>query len=150
MVTACFAILVTLFALSVFSQKVSAADENQIIVYGYVKDAGGTGIVGADVLIEMTSISHSVTTTTSGYYTWTFQGNEWEPGDTIVVTATYNSEQVFNDPPYTTIAEEYIVHIDLQFTTGVPEFGTLVGFFAASGLVASVALVLLGVKREDT
>jgi len=152
LVTVCLMLLFALVALSAVSERVLAADDNPFVVDGYVKDAGGIGIVGADVSIEMKhsgggSTTHDVVTGDGGYYSDYFDGPEWEPGDTIVVTATYNSEQVVS--PEEEATTDYYIQINLQFTAGIPELGSLLGFFVASGLVACVALVALGTGRKD-
>lgn len=133
---------------SMFSQ--DAAAETVIkIVDGHVLDSGGNPINGADVSVSTYNgatwiNTYSTTTDSAGFYTITIAPADWNVGYKIEAQATYNSQQVTDS----VIADDSFGQtINLQFPLGIPQFGTLVGFFVAAGLVAVVAAVFLTKKR---
>ncbi len=134
--------------LSSLPTKVSA-DAGPFIVDGFVTDAGGRAIVGAPVVAVMKNgatviDTQSSTTDDGGFYTITLATDQWEPGYTVTSTATYNSEQVSDT---ITIVDMPFADIDLQFPFEIPQFGSILGFVVAAGLVGAVAAVFL-VRRN--
>ena len=127
-----------------------SADAGLVAVDGTVTDSAGRPISGADVVIVMMNGTTTVDTTTwttdvNGFYTVSFAANIWEPGFNVISTATFNSVQVFDN---TTVGADPFVTIDLKFPFEIPQFGSILGFVAAAGLVGVVAVVFLAKKSK--
>lgn len=144
--------LVALFAFSAaisLSSKPASADVATKIIDGHVYDSSGDPQPGAQVSVStyngLTWVNTQTTTTDgAGFYTITIAPGDWNVGYRIVVDATYNSDQVSE----TVIADaSFGQTVNLQFSLGIPQFGTLVGLFAAGAVVAGVAVVFLRKKR---
>ncbi len=119
------------------------------IIDGHVYDPNGDPLEGADVSVSIYNgatwiNTYSTTTDQDGFYTITIAPSDWNVGYNITVEATFNSEQVSD----TIVADATFGQtVDLQFPLGIPQFGTIIGFFVAAGLIAVVAIVFLKKKR---
>ena len=122
-----------------------------VIVDGNVTDAGGRPLVGASVVVVMmngaTPVDTKTTTTDGdGFYTVQVGLDVWETGYTVTSTATFNSVQTSDSA---TIVDDFpFLTIDLQFEFEIPQFGSILGFVAAAGLVGVVAVVFLTRKGK--
>lgn len=113
------------------------------IVQGYVNDTVGNPLEGALVTVEIIAqVGGSVrdtqtdTTGSDGYYMVTFDLNKWDIGDTIRVTATYDSDQQSNQIVANGDASQ---QVDVNFGFTIPEFSSLFGLVAALAAVVCVA-----------
>jgi hypothetical protein len=127
-----------------------SANAGPYVVDGKVTDAAGRPLVGADVTVVMkngaTPIDTQTTTTDGdGFYTVDVGHDLWVPGYEVISTATYNSVQTSDN---TTVGIDPFATIDLQFPFEIPQFGSILGFVAAAGLVGVVAVVFLARKSK--
>jgi hypothetical protein len=127
---------------------VSAAGPS--IIDGKVTDSVGRPIVGAAVTVVMkngtlTVDTASNTTDGDGFYTISFAVDKWAPGFNVTATATYNSVQTSDNA---TVDDGGFATIDLQFPFEIPQFGSILGFVAAAGLIGAVAVVFLVRKNK--
>jgi len=145
-VVASFAILMMLLALPMLASP-AVAETSPLGVYGYVRDSANNPVVGASVLVWIvTPTNHLRTTTDSdGYYTVVFPMANWTMGNTITVTAT--SGLGTSLPNETTITDNPM-EIWVDYSTAIPEFGSLMGALVAAVLVAVVAVVAIGTRRQ--
>jgi preprotein translocase subunit SecG len=117
-------------------------------VRGYVWDNMGNPVPSTPVTINIllqsdssTRATSSVTTNSGGFFSHSFLGSEWDPGDTIQVIATYNADQRTNSTAATVDAIQYV---NVTFPYEIPEFGpSWIGLIAAGGSVAVVGIALL-------
>jgi len=114
------------------------------IVQGYVNDTVGTPLEGALVTVEIIAQAGGIvrdtqtdTTGSDGYYMVTFgDASKWDIGDTILATATYDSNQKSNQ----TIADDSgVQQVNVNFDFAIPEFSSLLGLVAALAAVVCVA-----------
>jgi hypothetical protein len=79
-------------------------------------------------------------TWSDGYFSVTFAGTDWVEGDDIVVVAVKagNGGEAINYSVADDVSDQ---NVDVHFETAIPQFGGLVGAFAAAGLVGAVAIV---------
>ena len=122
-------------------------------VRGYIKDNMGNELEGAHVLVEI-MVGETTTVRTSdtydsesdGFYSVLFGAFDWEIGDNIVVTSTYNSNVEDNS----TLADSNAIQwVNVTYPYEIPQFGGWVGLAVTGGLVAAVALVILGMPRKQ-
>ena len=146
--------VVTVFAALVFVSLMSmsgpaAAGPLNLTVYGWVYDSGGLPIEGADIVVEVragTFPSEASTTDSDGFYQVEFDLADWNVGDTVRTTATYNAQQEYDEA----IADAgSTVGIDIHFTFEIPEFGSFPGVVIATVLVGSVALMSIRRRRAQ-
>ncbi len=127
----------------------AAAGPLNLTVYGWVYDSGGLPIEGADVVVQVQAgVFHSEASTTDvdGFYQVEFDLSYWNIGDTIRTTATYNTEQEFEEE----IADaDGTLQIDVNFAFAIPEFGSFPGVIIATVLVGSVALMSMRRRRAQ-
>lgn len=117
-------------------------------VRGYVWDNAGTPLASTPVTIKIlkqsdnsTRATISVTTNSVGFFSHSFLSSEWDPGDTIEVIATHNTDQRTNSTNATVDALQYV---NVTFPYEIPEFGpSWIGLIAAGGSIAVVGLALL-------
>jgi hypothetical protein len=115
------------------------------VVWGYITDSLGSPLDGAAVTVEVITPSLTVrdtqtdTTGSDGYYMFTFDRAVWDIGDTIRVTAVYDSSPQSNQ----TVADDSgSQQIDVNFGFVIPEFGSLV-----ISMVVSVTIVCFAALR---
>jgi len=83
-----------------------------------------------------------------GWYAVIFPDGQWGQLDTIQVIAVPPGG---GDPAENTTScnEEGSQYVDVHFETAIPQFGSLVGAFAATCLVGSIAVVTIRKKRSS-
>jgi hypothetical protein len=116
-----------------------------LTVYGFVKDNAGNPVDGAGVVVTdvQTTASQATTTDSSGFYIVEFDLAQWNVGDTIRVVATFNSVQEENT---TTASDLGTEQVDINYTTEIPEFGSVAGSLVAVIAVAGVATLFVWKK----
>lgn len=121
-------------------------------VRGYVRDVDGKFIEDIPITFNVRWASddtvRSTLTDTSdetGYYSVTFGPSDWDIGDRIQVIATHGGNQESNSTTANSVAFQWC---NVTFPYAIPEFGSMVGFVIAGGLVAAVAAVFLVSKRK--
>jgi hypothetical protein len=124
------------------------------VVQGYVYDNAGNKLGGATVtVVVMNSTTHLVrdtqtdTTGSDGYYMVSFDPNKWDIGDTIRARATSGSVQ--SDANQTIANESGAQDLDVHFKTAIPQFGSVLGFCVAAGLVCAVGLAFVSRRRKN-
>jgi len=131
----------------------SASASGFKVVQGHVYDEDGNLLTGINVKVEMinqtthlpTATDYS-TTESDGMYGVTFDlFSVWETGDTIRVTATYNSVDQVNE---TTANSGPSQVVDVHFPTAIPQFGSMLGFAVAAGVVCVVGIGFLTFSRK--
>ena len=142
-----FAIALGATAVASFADN-AAAGSGPLPVFGYVYDVEGTPIEGASVVVEVLASGATLadTTDSSGRYDVTFDLSDWETGNTIEATATYDSQEDTESgvaPAFGTL------QIDIQFSFAIPEFGSFPGVVIATVLVGSVALMSMRRRRAQ-
>ena len=121
-----------------------------VIVDGTVTDSAGRPMVGVHVVVVMkngTTLLDTQTSTTDsdGLYTVNLGLDMWAPGFNVISTATFNSVQITDNA---TVGEDPFLTIDLQYPFEIPQFGSILGFVAAAGLIGAVAVVFLAKKSK--
>jgi len=121
-------------------------------VRGYVRDVNGDLIEGIPITFNIRWASddtiRSTLTDTSdetGYYSVTFGPSAWDIGDRIQVIATHSGNQESNSTTANSAAYQWC---NVTFPYAIPEFGSVIGFVIAGGIVAAVATVFLVSKRK--
>ena len=116
-------------------------------VRGHVTDLLGYPIEGANVTVVVKSgaIVRATlwydSTEPDGYYLVTFEGNQWDEGNIIEVTARYGSETAQNS----TVADSQpYQNVDVRFSFAIPEFGQMLPFVT----VGSVAVLVVFRRRS--
>jgi len=127
-----------------------SANAGLSIVHGTVTDSAGRPIEGANVVVVMWNGATMIDTTSTqtlsnGLYIVNFALDKWAPGFTVNVTATYNQVQTSGG---STVDDLGLATINLQFPFEIPQFGSMLGFVAAAGLVGVVAVVFLARKSK--
>jgi hypothetical protein len=119
------------------------------IVQGYVNDTVGTPLEGALVTVEIAAQGTGIvrdtqtdTTGSDGYYMVSFAPSNWDIGDTIHVTATYDTNQQLNQTVANDSASQ---QVNVNFGFAIPEFSSLFGLVAA--LVAVVCVANLRIRH---
>lgn len=145
------AITFALVAMFLLSQSVEAATGPKQ-VRGYVRDVDGRFIDGIPITINIRWASDNTvratltdTSDVDGYYSQTFGPSDWDIGDTIEVIATNGGDQESNTTLATVLPMQYC---NVTFPYAIPEFGSIIGFVVAGGLIAVVAVAFLFVKRK--
>lgn len=131
----------------------SAASIWPLIVRGYIEDSDGVKIEGANVTIEMVNETSGLVTKTyyvdstpaSGSYLVTFNGGEWDPGDTLRVTARFGFMQNEN----TTIARDVAVqYVNVTLYPAIPEFGSILGISTSMISIGLIAMMVVAYRRK--
>ena len=144
---------VSILALMLLGSMSVRAGDGPKIVQGYAYDDTGNplgGVVVTVVVIDKDThlVKDTQTDTTGspdGYYSVSFDTFIWNIGDTIRATGTYNSV----DQPNETLADASAVQdIDINFTTAIPQFGSVLGFAVAAGLVCAVGILFVSYRRR--
>ena len=145
------AVTVALVAMFLLSQSVEAATGPKQ-VRGYVRDVDGRFIDEIPITINIRRASDNTvratltdTSDVGGYYSQTFGPSDWDIGDTIEVIATNGGDQESNTTLATALPMQWC---NVTFPYAIPEFGSIVGFLVAGGLIAAVAVVFLVVKKK--
>ncbi len=151
------AVLISLSALllvvMMFSANLASAGPGPKSVRGYIWDNMGNRVEGAHVLVEIINpgngqvkISDTFDSDSNGFYSVMFGPFDWEVGDTIKVTATYNSVPRSN----TTSADANAIQfVDVTFPFEIPQMGGgWLGLLVSGGAVAAVALVIMGMPKK--
>lgn len=145
------ALSVALVAMFLVSYGASAATGPKQ-VRGYVWDVDGRLVQGISVTINVRWASddtvRSTLTDTSdenGYFSVSFGPSDWDIGDRIQVIGTHESNQQSNS---TTADDLPFQWCNVTFPYAIPEFGSVIGFAIAGGLIAAVAVVFLVSKRK--
>ncbi len=145
------ALTVAIVAMFLVSYGVNAATGPKQ-VRGYARDVNGSLIQGIPVTINIRwagddSIRATLAASSdeNGYYSVTFEYTQWDIGDRIQVIATHGANQVSNS----TVAVDFpFQYCNVTFSYAIPEFGSIVGFVIAGGLIAAVAMVFLVSKKK--
>lgn len=145
------ALAVALVAMLLVSYGASAASGPKQ-VRGYVRDVDGRLIEDIPITINIRWASddtvRSTLTDTSdgtGYFSVTFGPSDWDIGDRIQVIATHGGNQESNSTTADSLPFQYC---NVTFPYAIPEFGSIIGFVIAGGLIAAVAVVFLVSKRK--
>jgi len=118
----------------------AAAGPSNLTVYGWVYDSAGNPLEGADILVQVMAGSNPTepgTTNSEGYYQVEFDLADWQIGDTVRTTATYNTIEDYEEAVATSST---MVNIDIHFAFEIPEFGSLPGVLVATLMVGAVAV----------
>lgn len=144
-------VAIALVAMFLLSQSVEAATGPKQ-VRGYVRDVDGRFIDEIPITINIRRASDNTVRATltdtsgvDGYYSQTFGPTDWDIGDTIEVIATNGGDQESNTTLATVLPMQWC---NVTFPYAIPEFGSIVGFLVAGGLIAAVAVVFLVVKKK--
>jgi hypothetical protein len=144
--------VISIAALVLLGSMPAAAETGPKTVMGTVYDNSGNPLADADITAVVINAGNSTIMATEidvtgpeGAYSVTFDPAVWQIGDTLRVTATYSSVQQTNQTT-ATIAPFQIV--DVHFTTAIPQFGSLLGFMAAAGMVCVVGVGFLFYRRK--
>jgi hypothetical protein len=122
-------------------------------VRGYVYDQDGSKVPGAQVTVTMkdgeTTVSAKTDTSDSvGYFSCDFAMAEWNIGNRILVTATYNSLQATNSTVLL-CDDAFFQWENITFPYEIPELGSgYVGILIAGLLVGAVAVAALVFMRR--
>jgi hypothetical protein len=151
------AVLISLSALllvvMMFSANLASAGPGPKAVRGYIWDNMGNTVEGAHVLVEIINpgngavkASGSYDSDEDGFYSVLFGNFDWDVGDTIKVTATYNSVPRSNS----TVADANPIQmVDVTFPFEIPQMGGgWLGLLVSGGAVAAVALVIMGMPKK--
>jgi hypothetical protein len=121
-------------------------------VRGHARDVDGRLIQGIPITVNIRlasddSVRATLTASSDedGYYSVTFEYTQWDIGDRIQVIATHGANQVTNN---TTAIDFPFQWCNVTFPYAIPEFGSVIGFVVAGGLIAAVAMVFLVSKRK--
>ena len=147
--------LVVLSAFLFSSGSVSANGFNHIVT-GEVFDENGNSYVGVTVTVNMWTggiggvlhVTHVNGPSPDGWYIVTFLDGEWAALDTIQVIAVKpgGGGQAESATSCDATGSQFV---DVHFGTAIPQFGNLVGAFAATCLVGSIAIVTIRKKRSS-
>jgi hypothetical protein len=143
-----YLLAVTVAPLLAVSGQTSAGDGPKA-VWGFVYDGMGVGIYGVLVTVTVKDpggvprATMTETTLGNGFYTVTFQPNDWYIDDTIFVSAELDSETADNSAVITGEGDQ---QIDLHFTLVIPEFD--LGMTVAA-TVSLLVMVMLVVRRRQ-
>lgn len=149
-------VLFVCFVLPITSDDVAAAP-GQTRVQGNVSDQYGDPAIDADVVVvflnkdtgQPRAKTWSGTTDGTGYYETTVWGpSDWEVGDTVQVTVTYDSLP----PEVEELVSTWlpVQTVDVSFQTAIPQLGGLFGSLIALGAVAVVAVVFVRKKNPNS
>jgi len=151
-------LLVPLVVMSAFlfsSGSVSAQGFPKTVM-GEVFDENGDLYVGVTVTVNMWTggvggVLHGTYDdgpSPDGWYSVIFPDGKWAELDTIQVIANPpgGGDQAVNTSSCNDAGSQ---KVDVHFETAIPQFGSLVGVFAATGLVGAVAIVTIRKKRPS-
>ena len=143
---------ISVVAIAFMGSTPAAAESGPKIVIGFVYDSSGNPIEGAQitaVVINMTTsletANETDTTGSEGAYSVTFDPFAWGQGDTLRVTANYNSVEQSNQ---TRANEDPFQQVDVHFPTVIPQFGSILGFGIAAGLLCVVGVAFTLYRRK--
>lgn len=143
------------FFLLLLSSSPASAGTGPLIVWGFVYDEEGSRLQGAyvDVYVldkdtnavktELTGLPYP--TGSDGAYTATFAPEDWVAGDKVKAIATFGTQSVSNQ---VTVVEEGPLQVDLDFRTAIPQFGSMLGFLVAAGVVCIVGIAFVSLRRK--
>jgi hypothetical protein len=125
-------------------------------VWGFVKDYEGDPIPDILVTVNIRDAEYAIRSTLqdttgpgdstpAGFYTVTFPNDQWYAGDTVEVVVSYSGDQEIETK---LIAGEGDEEVNIQFEYAIPQFGSMLGFAIAAGLVAVVAMFALRRKKS--
>jgi len=131
------------------------AGDGPKIVTGYVYDAVGNPLSGANVTLEVligmgpsvrTTMWYYPTSEIDGYYSITVDDflHPWMIGDTLQVTAKYTGYQATNSTVATSSSTQPVQYVNVTISdVTIPEFGGFAGSvaFVSIGLVATVVII---------
>jgi hypothetical protein len=142
-----------LFVAMLLSASYASAGPGPKSVRGYINDYLGNIGVGADVLVEVVTpgdvvrASGTFTSDSTGFYSVLFGNFDWDVGDTFRVTSTFQSSTEVNS----SIANANPIQwVNITYPYEIPQFGGWVGFAAAGGILAVVALVFVGNRKKKS
>lgn len=137
---------------SVLMSGMALGGSSEKVVRGYVRDTDGRPMESVSVTVNIRLASDDSIRTTlteltdeTGFYSLTFGPFDWDLGDRIEVIATHGSNQ---ESESVVANSDVIQYVDITFPYAIPEFGSVVGFVIAGGLIAAVAMVFLVSKRK--
>jgi hypothetical protein len=146
-------VIAVAFVAMLLSASFVSAGPGPKTVRGYIKDNMGNPVEGASVLVEIVAPDSHVRTSgtdtsiSNGLYSVMFGPFDWELGDTLRVTSTYNSDSrvgsaVANSTP--------IQYVNITYPYEIPQFGSWAGFAVAGGILAVVAVVFVGKRKKNS
>jgi len=136
----------------IVASRPSVAGDVPKTVRGYIWDDAGRPMEGASVTVEIRNPDNSVQSTdmdtsdSTGFYSVMFENNEWDAGDTINVTATWDSNQ--EDNWTTALAGEVAQYVNVSFPFEIEEFGSAAGLLLAGGVIACVAVAFVVLRKR--
>lgn len=118
-----------------------------LIVFGYVNDSSGNPVEGADVTVTVTGTidpapSQFTMSIVDGFYSVSFNGTDWNTGDTVKVIASFGGESGENQ----ILADSGNLEINVTLVATIPELHGSASLMLTVGAMA--ALVLLVVRRR--
>ena len=146
-------VIAVAFVAMLLSTSFVSAGPGPKAVRGYIRDNMGNPVQGASVLVEIVAPDSHVRTSgtdtsiSNGFYSVLFGNFEWEVGDTLRVTSTYHSDSRVNSTNATSAPIQYV---NVTYPYEIPQFGSWVGFAAAGGILAVVALVYVGKRKKKS
>lgn len=145
------AVVLTIVPKSDMPKRTSIAATMDLDVVGTVRDSVGTLVPGAAVTVtnQRTGLIYTNTADEIGQYGVSIPDNVWLEGDVILVhaemgSATGDAQGTAHD------LTPWILTVNVNLSTAIPEFGSLLGALVASFLVGIVAIVALGGKRRKS
>jgi hypothetical protein len=147
-----FVVALTISSMLFGGSESSSAALFPVNVRGFVRDISGNPIQGANVTVEMMNGPTVVSTKyydtiSTGLYSVTFAGSEWDINDTIRVTATYG---IYTNQNSTVATTDPIQYVNVTLSMSIPEFGSVMGLstsFVTMGLIA--VIVTVSRRRKD-
>ena len=143
----CVVSIIALVAMGISSKQASAYFVPKIVL-GHVYE-GDTGhpVSGASVIIKILYSGGGtrwtepvVYTDGDGLYQTTVASGNWDPGDLINVTVTYNSNQMTDEATADTGPSQTF---DFIFPYAIPQLAGTVGMMVTIGAVGAAAIVFL-------
>jgi hypothetical protein len=141
-------LLMTIVLVSCISGTSRAAEDFDLLVFGYVYDEGGNPAEGVPVVVEEldTAAGGSDTTDALGRYMVTIAKEDWNIGDDVRVTATYSAVELID----TAVADDtYQIQIDFHYEYAIPEFGSIFGVVVATVFMGCVAVMSVRRRRAQ-
>ena len=158
LVTAVF-VTTVLIALGFYSasERVVAGDGPKII-RGFIYDAMGNPLAGANVTVEdLNGAGPGVRETlwydsseSDGFYTVNLNPLTWQIGDTIRVTGKYDGHQAINSTVATSGSTYPIQYVNVTMSdVTIPEFGGFAGSMAFVSIMLIATVVVLRRRRSS-
>ena len=145
------AVVLTIVSKSDMPKRASETASMDLDVVGTVRDSGGTLVPGAAVTVtnQRTALFYTNTADENGQYGVTIPDSAWAEGDIILVHAETGSAQ--GDAQGTAHdVSPWLLQVDVNLSTAIPEFGSLLGALVAAFMVGIVAIVALGGKSRKS